>query len=117
MEIKGVIEFYQEMGDLIKMERTRKSMSQEMMAGKLDLTRTSVMNIEKGRHRPSIHQLLQIANILEVNFIELIPNGRQNDVRQQTDVSAALDNAIFDQTSLPKEAQSAVHSFLSDQKK
>ncbi len=117
MEIKGVIEFYQEMGDLIKMERTRKSMSQEMMAGKLDLTRTSVMNIEKGRHRPSIHQLLQIANILEVNFIELIPNGRQNDVRQQTDVSTALENAIFDQTSLPKEAQSAVHNFLSDQKK
>ena len=48
-------------------------MTQEALATKTKLTRTSIINIEKGRQQLLLHTLLDIATALQVSPIELIP--------------------------------------------
>ena len=52
-------------------------MTQEALAGKLNLTRTSVINIEKGRQQVLLHTLVNIARVLQVLPTDLIP-GEEN---------------------------------------
>jgi transcriptional regulator with XRE-family HTH domain len=47
--------------------------TQEQLANKASLTRTSIINIEKGRQQILLHTLVDIANALQVSPIELIP--------------------------------------------
>jgi transcriptional regulator with XRE-family HTH domain len=47
--------------------------TQELLASKASLTRTSIINIEKGRQQILLHTLVDIANALQVSPIELIP--------------------------------------------
>jgi len=66
-------QFYEEIGTRIRNYRLSANMGQEMFAELLNLTRASVVNMEKGRQRPSIFQLIRIANILKVDYIDLVP--------------------------------------------
>ena len=65
--------FYQLLAEQIKIERMKKDVSQQNLADHLDLSRTSIMNIETGRHKPSLYQVLQIANYLNIDYTTLIP--------------------------------------------
>ena len=65
--------FYKELGDRIRKFRMRSEMKPEILAAHLNLNRASVVNIEKGRHKPAIHTLLEIALLLKVDYHELIP--------------------------------------------
>lgn len=71
--LKEQDEFYRELGQRISNERSDRKFSQEQLAEHLKLTRTSVANLERGRHRPSIYQLIQIATFLRVEYTILIP--------------------------------------------
>jgi transcriptional regulator with XRE-family HTH domain len=66
-------QFYEEVGIRVRNFRLSANLGQEMFAELLNLTRASVVNIEKGRQRPSIFQLIRIANILKVEYIDLVP--------------------------------------------
>jgi transcriptional regulator with XRE-family HTH domain len=66
-------QFYEEIGVRIRNYRLSANIGQEMFAELLNLTRASVVNMEKGRQRPSIFQLIRIANILKVDYIDLVP--------------------------------------------
>ena len=66
-------QFYEEIGTRIRNYRLSANMGQEMFAELLNLTRASVVNMEKGRQRPSIFQIIRIANILKVDYIDLVP--------------------------------------------
>lgn len=48
-------------------------MTQEALAAKTRLTRTSIINIEKGRQQVLLHTLVDIASALRVSPVELIP--------------------------------------------
>lgn len=52
-------------------------MTQDALAEKLNLTRTSVINIEKGRQQVLLHTLVNIARALQVSPTDLIP-GEEN---------------------------------------
>ena len=65
--------FYQEVGARIRGARTEASINQETLAVQLGLTRASIINLEKGRHRPSLFMLFEIANVLMCDFMELVP--------------------------------------------
>ncbi|MCB9065469.1 MAG: helix-turn-helix transcriptional regulator [Chitinophagales bacterium] len=69
----NIQKFYEEIGASIKKARTDASVSQDTLGGILDLTRTSIVNIESGRQRPSIFMLMHIAKFLNVNFCDLVP--------------------------------------------
>lgn len=65
--------FYQELGQRIREARDKCSLTQEALAVKLSLTRTSVTNIEKGRQQLLVHTLVQIARALQVEPETLLP--------------------------------------------
>lgn len=58
--------FYQELGQRIREAREKSHLTQEALAVKLSLTRTSITNIEKGRQQLLVHTLVQIAKALQV---------------------------------------------------
>jgi len=74
--------FYRELGQRISDERSIRKFSQEELGEYLKLTRTSIANLERGRHRPSIYQLIQIATFLRIEYASLIPyDGITNEVQ------------------------------------
>lgn len=57
-------DFYERLGKRIRSLRTENGATQEDMAGRLGVNRTTFVNIEKGRQRLAVHQLVDLANAL-----------------------------------------------------
>ena len=55
----------------LRVVRTEKRLTQEMLGGMVGLTRQSIIAIEKGRFTPSIHTALMLARALETPIEEL----------------------------------------------
>lgn len=72
-QINDLDRFYADLGDKIKKQRVRKGYNQEDLGKYLGLTRTSIVNIEKGRQRPPVHTLYELANFLNIGIRELFP--------------------------------------------
>lgn len=104
--------FYQELGHRIKTERLKRNISQENLGDQIELTRASVINIENGRHRPSIYQLIMIANYFQIEYTYLVPFELQKPKRKTRNVSNNLDNMIFDQEVTTKSTK-LINNFLS----
>lgn len=64
--------YYVALGRQIAMAREGK-MTQDSLAQKLSLTRTSIINIEKGRQQVLVHTLADIASALGVPVGKLLP--------------------------------------------
>lgn len=73
---------YQLVGERIRDARNRARLSQAKLAEKLQMSRTSVVNIEAGRQRLPLHVLWQVAKELETEAALLLP--RQSDYQEQT---------------------------------
>lgn len=66
--------YYVALGRQIAQVRQSKSkITQEDLGLKVSLTRTSIINIEKGRQQLLVHTLVDIASALGVPVIELLP--------------------------------------------
>jgi DNA-binding XRE family transcriptional regulator len=67
--------FYRELGDRIRQHRERfeRSMTQEELGRRVKLSRTSIVNIEKGRQHLAAHQVYQFAEALKVRPNALLP--------------------------------------------
>lgn len=63
--------FYVKIGENIQFLRKQRGMKQQTLAELLDLSRVSVVNIEKGRQHVTIHTLWEICNHLDTNLSEL----------------------------------------------
>jgi transcriptional regulator with XRE-family HTH domain len=66
-------DFYAAVGRRISKARAG-SLTQEALAKKTALTRTSIINIEKGRQQILLHTLVGIAQALRVPLTDLIPD-------------------------------------------
>jgi transcriptional regulator with XRE-family HTH domain len=66
---------YRAFGERMRLRRQQRSdpLSQERLGRLVGLSRTSIVNIEKGRHRLVIHQLLEVARALKVPPEALLP--------------------------------------------
>ena len=64
---------YQLLGENVRRYRIQRGFTQEQLADRIDLTRTSVVNIEQGRQHPPLHLLFQIAKSLKVPLQTLVP--------------------------------------------
>lgn len=105
--------FYQALGERIKTERLKRKISQENLASHLDLTRASVINLEKGRHRPSIYQLISIANFFKIDYDSLIPYVSKSPNPRSKKLSPDLRNIVTDQEKIDKPARDVINNFLS----
>ncbi len=90
-KIRDQEKFYRALGDNIKTLRQKSSYSQEELAKFLELTRTSIVNIEKGRQRPTIHTLSEIASFFNVQVSELFPSV---DEKEQIDLMKSVKENI-----------------------
>src|SRR5262249_45024745 len=63
--------FYAALGREIAQARSG-HLTQDALAKKAGLTRTSIINIEKGRQQVLVHTLVDIAHALEVSVVDLL---------------------------------------------
>ena len=114
MPLTDIDGFYRELGENIKTERLKRNINQEELGDYLDLTRTSVINLEKGRHRPSVFQLLQIAEFFEIDYTLLIPDPKREKSKRTKISIKNIDNMITDQEKIDKPTKATVMNFLTD---
>jgi transcriptional regulator with XRE-family HTH domain len=65
--------YYQVIGERIALRRKALGIKQEELAHRVELTRTSLSNIEMGRQRTPVHTLYRIAEELSTTIRELLP--------------------------------------------
>jgi len=65
--------FYVRLGERLRNRRRGKGVTQEDLANLLQLNRTTIVNIEKGRQRLAVHQLVRIADHLGCGVGDLLP--------------------------------------------
>lgn len=72
-------QFYREFGRTLRehRQRTGGELSQEQLAKRVGLSRTSITNIEKGRQQIPLHMLYLLADALGVDPISLLPDKRR----------------------------------------
>ena len=70
-------EIYRGVGRKIRQTRENQHLSQDSLAKRLGISRTSMVNIEAGRQRAPLHLLWQIAELLETKLILLIPSPEE----------------------------------------
>jgi transcriptional regulator with XRE-family HTH domain len=70
IDIEG---FYGRLGGRIKEQRAAVGHTQQQLADALGLSRSSAVNIEKGRQHLAVHQLARIADFLGCPPADLIP--------------------------------------------
>ena len=66
--------FYFEVGAQIRRIREQRGITQEALGALIGLTRTSVLNIEKGRQKFLAHTLMDISVALHVRPDEILPD-------------------------------------------
>jgi transcriptional regulator with XRE-family HTH domain len=66
--------FYVELGKRIRQARQQKRLTQQALADAIELTRTSVTNIECGRQPVMTHHLVRIARAVGVPVDSLLPS-------------------------------------------
>lgn len=72
---------YQRLGELIRVAREKVGLSQDELATRIALARSSISNLEKGRQRIQIHTLYSIAAALDVPVPTLLPSAGSDDPR------------------------------------
>lgn len=73
--IKKDIKLLKELGLKIKVERTKKGLSQEKLAELASLSRPTIGLIERGESEPSIVKVAQIADALGIKLCDLLDFG------------------------------------------
>src|SRR3954453_20573545 len=66
---------YQEFGQLLREARISADLTQQDVARRVGLTRTSITNIERGTQHISLHQLFLLANAVGKEPTDLLPSG------------------------------------------
>ena len=65
---------YKEFGKLLKKNRTEANLTQEALAKRVGLSRTSITNIEKGRQHINLHMLYVLSDSIGIRPPDLLPD-------------------------------------------
>jgi transcriptional regulator with XRE-family HTH domain len=76
--VPAIDPFYRRLGARIRDRRRAKQITQEAAAAHMGLTRTSIVNIEKGRQHLAVHQLVRISDLLGCVPGDLIPPSQED---------------------------------------
>ncbi|MEC7264683.1 MAG: helix-turn-helix transcriptional regulator [Bacteroidota bacterium] len=61
-------------GERIKQARIELDIKQKDLASEIGINRTSISNIEKGRHQPPLHIIFKICQFLSIEIYSIIPS-------------------------------------------
>ena len=91
-------DFYRKLGGRIRQcrEQADHSMTQEELGRRVNLSRTSIVNIEKGRQHLAVHQIYLFADALKVGPNDLLPTMLQDDSWVAEKLSANVDKEIVE---------------------
>lgn len=104
-------ELYIELGNRIRIARERKGVSQSIFASMLGLSRSSIVNIEKGRQRPSVHLLYEISQNINTELTELLTGLLQErDSSNQFKLKETISNSLSNIESINK-----IADFINDE--
>lgn len=76
---EAISRLYAEIGESIRKGRVKSNLTQIELANIVELTRSSIANIEAGRQRPPVHIIFMIAQAFNVSAHELIPSTSELD--------------------------------------
>jgi transcriptional regulator with XRE-family HTH domain len=66
-------------GQIIKSKREEKGLSQDQLAQRLDVTKSTISSYETGQRRPTIDRVKILASVLEVDQSDLLDVDVPND--------------------------------------
>lgn len=67
---------YNEFGRLLRVARTDAKLTQDQVAGRVGLSRTSITNIERGTQHIALHQLFLLASAVGAEPAALLPDRK-----------------------------------------
>jgi transcriptional regulator with XRE-family HTH domain len=104
VEDAGIEDFYAHTGEKVRSARVGAGISQDVLAQRVGLTRSSIANLEAGRQRIALHLFVAICQALEKDVCELLPPGQPEPHRSpiSTDIEKKL-------ASSPESMQKFVH--------
>jgi DNA-binding XRE family transcriptional regulator len=102
--------FYRAVGILIRDARKATGLKQEALASYLNLSRASMVNIEKGRQHPSIFLLSMIAKVLHTQVSSLIPEVSTPDIKS----TATWEKIISQKIQGDKATEEKILGFLNE---
>jgi transcriptional regulator with XRE-family HTH domain len=100
-------ELYSQLGKTIAKFREKRDMTQEQLAAKLRLTRTSITNIERGRQHIQLHALYRLAESLEVEIFDLLPSPKSLEEMPTSKLVALSDDEWLTRTIAPEKSRHA----------
>lgn len=90
-------QIYKDFGRLFKMHRNKAGYTQDDIASKVGLVRTSITNIEQGRQHVSLQMIYQLADAVGVTPQDLLPNVllvTKNDSLERTLLITPIDDDV-----------------------
>ncbi|SMG42674.1 DNA-binding transcriptional regulator, XRE-family HTH domain [Marivirga sericea] len=79
---------YIEFGNNLRRFRNSKKLSQEDFGSKLDLSRVSITNIEKGRQKPTIHLIFNILLTFNAKMEDIFPFDLLEQIKAEKRIKA-----------------------------
>jgi transcriptional regulator with XRE-family HTH domain len=76
-------DFYSQFGKNVRSCRGDLNLTQEELSARLNLSRSSIANIELGRQKILLHQLFDLAKALEVDPLDLVRKPDERDLVTQ----------------------------------
>ena len=105
-------QFYLEVGKSIRTARMRSNYSQLDLAKKLNMSRVSVVNIEKGRQSAPLYLIWVIASVLDTSINELIPDT--NFEFNQLNIFEQIISSSTKERNFGDDASQKLNSFISE---
>ena len=68
-----ITRFYRDVGGRVRSARMAANLTQDGLAAQVEMTRSSIANLEAGRQRIPLHTFVLIAEVLKVAPTELLP--------------------------------------------
>ena len=66
-------ELYKEIGSNIREFRKKRGFTQQALANRMGVTRTSITNLESGKQRPPVHFIYALCNELSISIHNIFP--------------------------------------------
>lgn len=83
-----------EFGRLLASTREQANLSQAQLAKRMELSRASIINMERGRQNITLVALYKLADLLEVNPADLLPIKPESLITSTDEIPEELDRLI-----------------------
>ena len=112
-------EIYERIGQNVAAKRREAGLSQAELAKRCRLTRGSIVNIESGKQRATLHTLAEIAKELKVEMRSLLPASKENSSGMWETLSSIHEEilALREDTSYVRENTSGTREAAADARK